>query len=78
MEPYSRHGKLVRDRNCADHLANRAEPVTDTAGREECRSRLRDKPGEEVAEFLDADEDSAPEELAEVLEVVRARCGLGG
>ncbi|MFF7359189.1 MULTISPECIES: nucleoside triphosphate pyrophosphohydrolase [Streptomyces] len=28
--------------------------------------------GEEVAEFLEADENSAPEELADVLEVVRA------
>ncbi|MFG2951903.1 nucleoside triphosphate pyrophosphohydrolase [Streptomyces adustus] len=36
------------------------------------RYRLRDKLGEEVAEFLEADEDSAPEELADVLEVVRA------
>ncbi|MEU3002224.1 nucleoside triphosphate pyrophosphohydrolase [Streptomyces sp. NPDC006995] len=38
-----------------------AEPVTYIAGREEYRGRLRDKLGEEVAEFLEADEDSAPD-----------------
>lgn len=72
MEPHSRHGKLVRDLIPQIIREDGAEPVTYTAGREEYRSRLRDKLGEEVAEFLDADEDSAPEELADVLEVVRA------
>lgn len=38
-----------------------AKPVTYIAGREEYRGRLRDKLGEEVAEFLEADEDSAPD-----------------
>ncbi|OLZ62811.1 hypothetical protein AV521_40905 [Streptomyces sp. IMTB 2501] len=66
------HGKLVRDRIPQSIREDAAEPVTYTGGREEYRSRLRDKLGEEVAEFLEADEDSAPEELADVLEVVRA------
>ncbi|MFF3691071.1 nucleoside triphosphate pyrophosphohydrolase [Streptomyces sp. NPDC002187] len=78
MEPYSRHGKLVRDRIPQIIREDGAEPVTYTAGREEYRGRLRDKLGEEVAEFLEADEDSAPEELADVLEVARARRGPGG
>ena len=72
MESHSRHGKLVRDLIPQIIREDGAEPVTYTAGREEYRSRLRDKLGEEVAEFLEADEDSAPEELADVLEVVRA------
>ncbi len=56
-----------------------AEPITYTAGREEYRSRLRDKLGEEVAEFLEAGEEAALEELADVLEVVRALAAdLGG
>lgn len=72
MEPHSGQGKLVRDRIPQIIRADGAEPVTYTAGAEEYRSRLRDKLGEEVAEFLAADEASAPEELADVLEVVRA------
>ncbi|MGA5324446.1 nucleoside triphosphate pyrophosphohydrolase [Streptomyces seoulensis] len=72
MQTYSRHGKLVRDRIPQIIRKDGAEPVTYTADREEYRSRLRDKLGEEVAEFLEADEESAPEELADVLEVVRA------
>ncbi|WP_369228922.1 nucleoside triphosphate pyrophosphohydrolase [Streptomyces sp. R21] len=72
MEPYSRHGKLVRDRIPQIIRENGAEPVTYIADRKEYRGRLREKLGEEVAEFLEADEDSAPEELADVLEVVRA------
>ncbi|WP_329125078.1 nucleoside triphosphate pyrophosphohydrolase [Streptomyces sp. NBC_01353] len=72
MDTYSRQGKLVRDRIPQIIRENGAEPVIYIAGRDEYRSRLRDKLGEEVAEFLEADEDSAPEELADVLEVVRA------
>ncbi len=49
-----------------------AEPITYIASPEEYRSRLRDKLGEEVTEFLASDDASAPEELADVLEVVRA------
>lgn len=64
--------KLVRDRVPQIIREHGSEPVTYTAGPEEYRSRLRDKLGEEVAEFLGADEAKAPEELADVLEVVRA------
>ncbi|MEU4496918.1 nucleoside triphosphate pyrophosphohydrolase [Streptomyces sp. NPDC023998] len=72
MVRYSEFSKLVRDRIPQIIREDGAEPITYTAGPEEYRSRLRDKLGEEVAEFLAADEESAPEELADVLEVVRA------
>ncbi|MFF7632961.1 nucleoside triphosphate pyrophosphohydrolase [Kitasatospora sp. NPDC008050] len=72
MDRYSKVGKLVRDRIPQIIRQDGAEPVTYTADPEEYRDRLRDKLGEEVAEFLDADEESAPGELADVLEVVRA------
>ena len=65
-------GKLVRDRIPEIIRAEGAEPVVYTADPREYRSRLRDKLGEEVAEFLEADDARAPEELADVLEVVRA------
>jgi len=69
---YSEVGKLVRDRIPQIIREDGGEPVTYTAGPQEYRGRLRDKLAEEVAEFLAADEESAPEELADVLEVVRA------
>jgi len=72
VDRYSKIGKLVRDRIPQIIRGDGAEPVTYTAGPEEYRGRLRDKLGEEVAEFLASDERSAPEELADVLEVVRA------
>ncbi|MFG2224899.1 nucleoside triphosphate pyrophosphohydrolase [Streptomyces sp. NPDC048644] len=72
MDSYRASGKLVRDRIPQIIREDGAEPVTYTAAPAEYRSRLRDKLGEEVAEFLTADEDAAPEELADVLEVVRA------
>jgi predicted house-cleaning noncanonical NTP pyrophosphatase (MazG superfamily) len=65
-------GKLVRDRIPQTIRKNGAKPVTYTASPKEYRDRLRDKLSEEVAEFLNADGESAPEELADVLEVVRA------
>jgi predicted house-cleaning noncanonical NTP pyrophosphatase (MazG superfamily) len=65
-------GKLVRDRIPQIIRQDGAEPVTYAAGPEEYRRRLRDKLAEEVAEFLEAEEEKAPEELADVLEVVRA------
>ncbi|WP_335977103.1 nucleoside triphosphate pyrophosphohydrolase [Streptomyces sp. CA2R106] len=74
------HGKLVRDRIPQIIRENGAEPVVRTADAAEYRSRLRDKLGEEVAEFLAADDAEAPEELADVLEVVHALAadlGLG-
>ncbi|WP_251076885.1 nucleoside triphosphate pyrophosphohydrolase [Streptomyces benahoarensis] len=54
-------------------LRRGAVPDVYTASPEEYRWRLRDKLGEEVAEFLAAQEgDEALVELADVLEVVRA------
>lgn len=65
--------KLVRDRIPGIIRSSGAEPVTYTAGPVEYRRLLRDKLGEEVAEFLAAaDETEAREELADVLEVVLA------
>lgn len=72
MDLYSKYSKLVRDGIPQIIREDGAEPVIYTAGPEEYRSMLRDKLGEEVAEFLAADEETAPEELADVLEVVRA------
>ncbi|MFH8491927.1 nucleoside triphosphate pyrophosphohydrolase [Streptomyces longisporoflavus] len=72
VERYGEDGKLVRDRIPQVIRESGAEPVTYIAGSREYRTRLRDKLGEEVAEFLEADEAGAPEELADVLEVVRA------
>lgn len=72
VDGYGTRGKLVRDRIPQIIRTSGAEPVTYVAGPEEYRSRLRDKLGEEVAEFLASDDASAPEELADVLEVVWA------
>ncbi|MFY4719391.1 nucleoside triphosphate pyrophosphohydrolase [Streptomyces sp. LaBMicrA B280] len=72
MNSYSKPGKLVRNRIPQIIRDGGAEPAVHTAGRGEYRQSLRDKLGEEVAEFLAADDDAAPEELADVLEVVHA------
>ncbi|MFJ3311112.1 nucleoside triphosphate pyrophosphohydrolase, partial [Streptomyces sp. NPDC086549] len=77
MERYSGSGKLVRDGIPQIIREGGAEPVVYTAGPEEYRGRLRDKLGEEVAEFLTADEAAAPGELADVLEAVRALGAAG-
>ncbi|SPF04344.1 nucleoside triphosphate pyrophosphohydrolase [Streptomyces sp. MA5143a] len=66
------YGKLVRDRIPQIIREDGSEPVTYTASPEEYRNRLRDKLGEEIAEFLEADDAKALEELADVLEVVHA------
>lgn len=66
------NGKLVRDHIPKIIRATGSEPMTYTASLDEYRTRLRDKLTEEVAEFLAADDAEAPEELADVLEVVRA------
>lgn len=65
-------GKLVRDRIPQIIREDGAEPVTYTASPAEYRTRLRYKLPEEVGEFLAADDTDAPEELADVLEVVYA------
>lgn len=72
MSGKGEHSKLVRDRIPQIIREDGAEPVTYVADTEEYRARLRDKLGEEVAEFLAADDANAPEELADVLEVVHA------
>jgi predicted house-cleaning noncanonical NTP pyrophosphatase (MazG superfamily) len=65
-------GKLVRDRIPRIIRAGGAEPEVYVADPAEYRQRLRAKLSEEVAEYLEADETDAPEELADVLEVVFA------
>ncbi|WP_153813553.1 nucleoside triphosphate pyrophosphohydrolase [Streptomyces sp. SUK 48] len=72
MNYHDKHGKLVRDRIPQIIRDSGAEPLFHIADRAEYRDRLRDKLREEVAEFLAADGDAAPEELADVLEVVYA------
>jgi predicted house-cleaning noncanonical NTP pyrophosphatase (MazG superfamily)/NTP pyrophosphatase (non-canonical NTP hydrolase) len=69
-------GKLVRDRIPEIIRADGLEPVIRTAGPAEYASRLRDKLGEEVGEFLDSADD--PGELADILEVVYALAAVGG
>lgn len=68
-------GKLVRDKIPEIIRTAGGDPVTYTAGSEEFSNRLREKLKEEVAEFLAADPDGAPEELADVLEVIHALAG---
>ncbi|MEW1700763.1 nucleoside triphosphate pyrophosphohydrolase [Streptomyces sp. NPDC093249] len=65
-------GKLVRDKIPKIMIAKGVEPVFYIAGPEERRRRLRRKLMEEVREYLVADEESGPEELADVLEVILA------
>ncbi|MFF5284569.1 hypothetical protein [Streptomyces sp. NPDC013171] len=72
VETTPKGGKLVRDRIPQIIRNDGAEPVTYIAGPEEYRARLRAKLSEEVAEFLEADDASAPGELADVAEVLLA------
>ncbi|MEU5148723.1 nucleoside triphosphate pyrophosphohydrolase [Streptomyces goshikiensis] len=65
-------GKLVRDLIPEIIRANGAEPEVYVADPVEYRRRLREKLGEEVSEYMEADETHAPEELADVLEVAYA------
>jgi predicted house-cleaning noncanonical NTP pyrophosphatase (MazG superfamily) len=65
-------GKLVRDLIPDIIRAKGEEPITYRADAAEYRRRLREKLAEEVDEFLTADDKDAPEELADVLEVVYA------
>lgn len=64
--------KLVRDKIPQIIRENGDIPVTYTASPEEYRAMLRAKLIEETQEFLNAGEETAPEELADILEVVRA------
>jgi predicted house-cleaning noncanonical NTP pyrophosphatase (MazG superfamily) len=65
-------GRLVRDRIPEIIRASGVEPITYRAADVEYRRRLRDKLLEEVDEFLAADETTAVEELADILEAVYA------
>ncbi|MFB6808821.1 nucleoside triphosphate pyrophosphohydrolase [Streptomyces sp. NPDC056387] len=65
-------GKLVRDRIPQIIRADGLDPEVYVADPAEYRQRLRAKLAEEVAEYMEADETHAPEELADVLEVVFA------
>ncbi|MGW5159318.1 nucleoside triphosphate pyrophosphohydrolase [Nonomuraea wenchangensis] len=65
-------GKLVRDLIPDIIRAAGVEPMFYFADATEYRSRLLDKLGEEVEEFLQAGEGEQLDELADVLEVVRA------
>lgn len=65
-------GKLVRDRIPDIIRADGAEPDVYVADPVEYRQRLRAKLAEEVAEFMEADDTDAPEELADILEVAFA------
>lgn len=67
-----RPGKLVRDLIPEIIRSKGREPIIREADGAEYRARLRLKLLEEVGEFLDADIEQAPEELADVLEVVYA------
>ncbi len=67
--PTERHDKLVRDRIPEIVTASGARPETRIADPVEFRALLRAKLVEEVHEFL---EEEHPEELVDILEVVRA------
>ncbi|MFC9690706.1 hypothetical protein ACFTSF_19305 [Kribbella sp. NPDC056951] len=64
--------KLVRDRIPELIRAHGETPTYYTADPAEYRNRLRTKLTEEVTEFLAATDEDAPEELADILEVVYA------
>jgi predicted house-cleaning noncanonical NTP pyrophosphatase (MazG superfamily)/NTP pyrophosphatase (non-canonical NTP hydrolase) len=69
-------GKLVRDRVPEFIREDGLDPVVRTAGPAEYATRLRDKLGEEVTEFLVSEND--PVELADILEVVYALAADSG
>jgi predicted house-cleaning noncanonical NTP pyrophosphatase (MazG superfamily) len=71
-------GKLVRDYVPQIIRQLGAEPDTHTAGPAEYRRLLWVKLGEAAAEFRGADGAAAPEELADVLEVVHALAADAG
>lgn len=68
-------GKLVRDKIPAIIAASGEQPITYEAHPVEYTTRLRDKLGEEVDEYLASGD---PGELADILEVVRALAALAG
>ena len=72
-------GKLVRD-GIPQIIRDKGQaPIITVADETEYRLRLREKLGEEALEYLNASSDGeAIEELADVLEVVRALAVLHG
>lgn len=70
--------KLIRDLVPGIITASGETPVTHTAKLGEFQLRLRDKLGEEVREYLAADPEDRPGELADLLEVVRTLALLDG
>ncbi|WP_239647270.1 MULTISPECIES: nucleoside triphosphate pyrophosphohydrolase [Nocardiopsis] len=71
--------KLVRDRIPEIIAGDGLTPVITVADQGEYEHELRAKLGEEVSEYLEADESAdAVEELADVLEVVHALARLHG
>jgi predicted house-cleaning noncanonical NTP pyrophosphatase (MazG superfamily) len=66
------NGKLIRDKVPQLIRAAGGEPIVRTADAAEYRELLRAKLTEEVREVLAADDADAPEELADVPEVVLA------
>jgi predicted house-cleaning noncanonical NTP pyrophosphatase (MazG superfamily)/NTP pyrophosphatase (non-canonical NTP hydrolase) len=76
LDPAPASGKLVRDRIPDIIRADGLDPVTSIAGPAEYAARLRDKLGEEVAEFLASCD--GPAELADILEVIYALAAATG
>lgn len=64
--------KLIRDKIPAIIRGKGSTPITRIADRDEYREALFDKLTEEAGELRDADSEHAPEELADMLEVVLA------
>lgn len=67
--------KLVRDKIPEIILDNGDTPVTHVANEEEYAVKLQEKLQEEVDEYLKSKD---PEELADILEVVRALASING
>lgn len=63
-------GKLVRDKIPEIIREGGQVPIVTTAGEDQYESLLRAKLLEEVGEFLEAGDDEALDELADVLEVI--------
>ncbi|MFD4257583.1 hypothetical protein ACFWR9_08120 [Streptomyces sp. NPDC058534] len=78
VEPTRRVGKLVRDKIPEIIRRDGAEPVIYIAGPEEYRERLLEKLGEEYREVLEADDEAAPGELADLVEAALAYATLLG
>jgi predicted house-cleaning noncanonical NTP pyrophosphatase (MazG superfamily) len=64
--------KLIRDKIPAIIRGKGSTPITRIADRDEYREALFDKLTEEAGELREADSEHAPEELADMLEVVLA------